>query len=124
MLSRAVNKCTVSGNAIRLTHFGLFSILDNNWTWGYSIQKMRISKCTFAASIIHGNSVVELLFSGGVVRSFRITTNSDGASPEQGVISVFSPLGKALLGHFAGEELRYRAARGTETVRILSVSDL
>lgn len=83
---------------------------------------MKTDKCATIATVIHGNSVADLLFSDGRIRSFRITSNSDGASPESGVISVFSPLGKALLGHLTGEELEYRTARGTETVKILGVS--
>ncbi len=44
------------------------------------------------------------------------------ADPAGGMISNESPLGRALLGHKAGEEVQWEAPAGTGRVRILKVS--
>ena len=44
------------------------------------------------------------------------------ADPAGGMISNESPLGRALLGHKAGEEVEWEAPVGTSRVRILKVS--
>jgi transcription elongation factor GreA len=44
------------------------------------------------------------------------------ADPLHGRISNESPLGRALLGHRAGDEVEWTSPSGTSTVRILSVS--
>jgi transcription elongation factor GreA len=44
------------------------------------------------------------------------------ADPLHGRISNESPLGRALLGHRAGDEVEWNSPSGTSTVRILSVS--
>ena len=44
------------------------------------------------------------------------------ADPLQGRISNESPLGRALMGHRAGEEVEWTSPNGTSSVRILAVS--
>jgi transcription elongation factor GreA len=43
------------------------------------------------------------------------------ADPFEGRLSVDSPLGRALLGHCAGERVRFRAPGGVMAVTVLSV---
>lgn len=72
-----------------------------------------------------GNSVVQI---GGTVevncqgekQTFTIV-GSEEANPAQGKISNESPLGKAFLGHKAGETVNVEAPRGKTAYKIISV---
>jgi len=72
-----------------------------------------------------GNSIVQI---GGTVeincqgekQTFTIV-GSEEANPAQGKISNESPLGKAFLGHKAGETVEVETPRGKATYKIMSI---
>jgi transcription elongation factor GreA len=82
-----------------------------------------------SAQIIEGNGKNDVVQVGA-----KVTIQEDGTEPEaytivgaaeasplNGRISNESPLGQALIGHSAGEEVTVQAPNGTFTVRILKV---
>ena len=73
-----------------------------------------------SAPIKEGQSV-KVLFPNGNIRSFKIFANPDHAAPESGIISVDSPLGHALLGRTAGEEVKYAVGKRLLKVKVLGV---
>ena len=58
--------------------------------------------------------------SPGIETEYRLVT-PDGADPARGAVSVESPLGRALLGKSAGEEVTVERPRGAARYTIVSV---
>ena len=73
-----------------------------------------------------GNRVT-LRFQSGTIRTFTITSHSQSAAPEKGIISDQSPLGAALLGKTIGETVTYAVGAeklSVEVVAVLSAQEL
>jgi transcription elongation factor GreA len=60
---------------------------------------------------------VEIRFADGMVDTYRV----EYRPYDMLELAASSPLGEALLGHFAGERVEYRAPQGTVRLQIVSV---
>lgn len=68
------------------------------------------------------DSVVEISDEESAVRETYTLSLPETSDPSQNRISVFSPLGTALLGYAAGDELVWSMPGGPRRLRILSVT--
>lgn len=78
-------------------------------------------KIVMGASV-SANSTVSLLFPGNFLRVFKIVSNSNDVAPENSIISIYSPLGKTLLGKKEGDEIEHDANQRRIKIKIVSVS--
>ena len=73
------------------------------------------------SEIIEIGSIVEVQITNGKKKTTYTIVGRTEASPETGLISNESPVGKALLGRKAGETIDVQVPAGIQTVRILKV---
>jgi len=76
---------------------------------------------TCSSGLIKEGHSVKVIFSNGNTRLFKISTNSDHAAPESGIISLESPLGHALMGKKQGDDVEYRVGERLLKVKIVGV---
>ena len=70
--------------------------------------------------VVDLGSTVTVEEEDGTVSTYTIVGHAE-ADPQKGLISNESPLGKALLGHKAGDEVELQTPGGTVKVRILEI---
>lgn len=73
------------------------------------------------ADIIEVGSIVKVQPLGSTRTGTYTIVGSTEASPSEGRISNESPLGKALIGHKAGETIDFSTPSGTQSMQIVSV---
>lgn len=78
-------------------------------------------KAAAALGTIHVGTTVSILEDGGLDPEVYTIVGAAEANPASGRISNESPLGKALLGHKAGDKVQVDAPAGSFMVEILSV---
>ena len=82
--------------------------------------KLAISEPVAQNTAIHIGSRVTVRFETGSVREFLIVDRN--GSPDTGSVSSDSPLGKALLEHFSGDEVSYRVGEKQFHIRIVAIT--
>ncbi len=70
---------------------------------------------------INSESKVKIKFSDGRIKEFKLTTIPSEVNPENGCISIDSPLGKALLGNQKGNKVCYMVNGKKFEIEILDV---
>jgi transcription elongation GreA/GreB family factor len=73
-----------------------------------------------SGQLLRDGTVVTLRFADGTEESLRVAT-VPGEGPGTSVVTSDSPLGMALTGHQAGDEIKYRTPVGTTTATIVSI---
>ncbi len=73
-----------------------------------------------AAGVVQVGSTVTLSEDGGDPEKYTIVGAAE-ANPREGKISNESPIGRAILNHYAGEEVNVEAPGGTFKVKIIKV---
>ncbi len=72
------------------------------------------------SDVVGLGSEVKLSFEEGGEETYRLVGWAE-ADPRQGRVSTEAPLGRALIGHRAGDEVEWEAAGGVARARILEV---
>lgn len=86
----------------------------------FSLENAQIIQPLTQAGVIKLGSQVDLIEEGRVLEQYTIIGATE-ADPGVGFISHESPLGQALLGHAAGDEIAVETSEGVLYFRIISV---
>lgn len=90
---------------------------------GIELQKsVRVDSKLITPDFVTMNSVVNVLFIDSKRQMEMHLVYPEEANLSKGLISVLSPLGCALLGYKAGDEVSFKAPKGEQLVRIESVT--